>query len=565
MVFQNRMLILYLILLVFNSNISGQSYKWTIPPVLTGYDTFRYFPSNCGNYFIVQKNNLYGLVDTFGKLVIPTQYIKLEIGSNCLVYTNLPDKKNVLFNIKGKNLSESYDEYNFADSLIIVKKGNLFGAIDHNGNITIPIIYNSYESSNSEYIFRRPDTTRRVSIKLKEKNYFDFKLLNYKYLNNCNSYVKNGKYGILNSKGDTLTKPIYIRIEVFLEGNADGKFVKCFTTFNKFEILDTGGKVWLKDDYSNVYNIRNDTFIVTKNKQYGIIDLKNNTILPMIYKNIYAAGNYIVCVADSISELRDLSLKLIQGMAHKSISNSKNTFIYHDNGNRGYYNMDNKKLFPPVYEKLNCINEKICQCTKGNKVNLISTKDGQEILKTDVDKVQVISNGILLIEKSEDKENRSLIDINGKLLFDFKDHEVTIISNQYIVSKLTHVDSCLIIDCSSFKTKSLYCKDFSFSSKAIYYLYFDNQGKRKIAFLSDLFKNVSNSFNMINEPGDDFITFNEFLITFRKNNFGLYKNSSELIPPIFEGLKYHMNDYISGNYLFYAKKNGKWGVISVKK
>jgi len=180
-------------------------------------------------YAAVQKNDLYGYINKAGKTKIEFQYTEASGFLNNVAIVQ-KDKKYFLIDYSNKTLSAKYDDMaDFSEGLAIVKKNNLFGAINLNGQEII-------------------------------KPSFD---LISDYAEGMAVFLKNGKYGFLDKQGFVAIAPMYEWVSSFKNGQARAQFNKSFGVINRkgdfiiqpaFDLID--------ESYAGVY-------LLVKNNLYG--------------------------------------------------------------------------------------------------------------------------------------------------------------------------------------------------------------------------------------------------------------------------------------------------------
>ena len=187
-------------------------------------------------YFLVEKNNLKGVVDSFGKLIIDLKYKDIS-------YSN---KKFVLYDgnyWRFENIKFSYLE--FVSDLLIAKKDEFFGIIDTNGVVLIDFYYDSIRIFNN-FIF-----------------------------------VKKSNYGTLfNTKFEKISENIdsFVIFENFLK----------FRKFGKWGLISKNGSLLLEAEYDYIDKSDvNGLIRIVKDGYFGLFDLNKGIILKPKYKFIY--------------------------------------------------------------------------------------------------------------------------------------------------------------------------------------------------------------------------------------------------------------------------------------
>lgn len=183
-------------------------------------------------YALVQRNDLYGYINKAGKTKIEFQYTEASGFVNNVAIVQ-KDKKYFVIDYSNKILSARYDDIaDFSEGMAIVKKNNLFGAININGQ---EIIKPSFDMIS--------DFSEGLAV-----------------------FLKNGKYGFADKQGFVAIAPLFDWVSPFRDGQARAQFNKLFGVINRkgdfmippaFDLID--------EPYKGIY-------LVVRNGQYGFAD-----------------------------------------------------------------------------------------------------------------------------------------------------------------------------------------------------------------------------------------------------------------------------------------------------
>jgi len=238
-----------------------------LPPI---YDDADNFHEGFGK---IQLNELYGIVDKAGKVIIEPQYDYLGIFNNKIA---LAEKNGKQFYINEKNevldissiLENKYDEiFSFSDGLAAIKIENKIGYIDDRGEI---VIKPTFEYA---YLF------------IEGRICFD-------------TLDANGKTvsGYLDKKGNIIIPPLYIIANSFHDGLAivfKGEYFR--DEKGEWLAIDYNGKIKVKFPIDSVYRVWNYSegiFILTNmNNKYEYWDLNLNKIAGYEFDNAYMFKN----------------------------------------------------------------------------------------------------------------------------------------------------------------------------------------------------------------------------------------------------------------------------------
>jgi serine/threonine protein kinase len=131
----------------------------------------------------------------------------------------------------------------FREDLAKVCSGGHCGFVDNNGNVIIPLVYESAES----------------------------------FFNGRALVKKNGKYGLINPKGKNVTSLIYDSIWPYTYGRAR------VSKDNKYGFIDYNGIEIINLSYRWAGSFQDGLAYVQKGRKYGYIDVNDSLVIPAIY------------------------------------------------------------------------------------------------------------------------------------------------------------------------------------------------------------------------------------------------------------------------------------------
>jgi|GEM_PF-3492773 len=225
----------------------------------------------------------YGLIDTAGKLILPVEYKRIELGYNNKwirlvggegrekfgfmdyngkilikpIYDEIRDFKDGLAAVRlnGKyglmNESEKfiipaeYDElYTFWHyQLVEVQKGLKKGFLDMKGNIVVPMEYDEIDRGKDGYLFKKDNKWGMMNTKLKVLQTFNYDEV--KSVSNCYAVSLQLKWGLMSADGKLITPIKYDRIDGGSNAMARG-----------FADVKLDGKWLIVDHYGNEYALK---------------------------------------------------------------------------------------------------------------------------------------------------------------------------------------------------------------------------------------------------------------------------------------------------------------------
>ena len=335
--------------------------KEIMPPRYDSIEVISNYRTNAGNYFIVKKG-LYGLCNNEGKFIVDPQYtaieyrylryFKLTKGDSCHYLFNYKDiikdiklddampitiqrneQKLFYFNYKqGKAwgllrengqsvIAVQYDKplqkvgYIHSDSTayFIACKDNLFGLIDINNKIVLPFqykniqptfLYNTIELTTDEGKQLYNMTKKQLALNL----FYDNSSVSDRYL-----YLKrNGLETAVDCKHMQLLFPF--KYNSILGLNDNEHFM--VTIEGKTAVINRQDKQLIPYGYDEIkVTSKPNLFIIKKENQYGIVNLKNELVYGMTPYHIEAYDDRIeltnITTWETIKKL-DYNLKEIK-------------------------------------------------------------------------------------------------------------------------------------------------------------------------------------------------------------------------------------------------------------
>ena len=327
-----------------------------------------------GRKAIVANKGKYGIIDEYGKLVLPLEYDFVErpslYGSYAVYFVATKQNTVTLFD-ENINIIPRTGIVSYLDrdgSLFVTNKENKLGRIDYTGKQTIPFLYDTlYAEGRSGYIAKKGgfygfisqnneiiqpfqykhiyavsgnmayvDKNNKVGIFSKDGNimipfeydaihdtYYNQSLPNTKY-----TYIveKDGKIGTIDDKNNIIIPIIYDGLSGWVEYGPEAHFVK---NDGKYGIISHKGEIIIPIEYDYVGLPRGGLISVRKNGKYGVVSWKNKEILPCIYDKV----------------ILDIPWFIFVDIEPKIVVLQKNTWEYYDlNGNLLQSNVPLKEI-----------------------------------------------------------------------------------------------------------------------------------------------------------------------------------------------------------------------------
>ena len=314
------------------------------------------------NRIPILKDSLFGYIDTLGHQVIPFIYKKADRFRNGLAEVTLPTNKQISINISGKMVTDtalyerlvggySGDENKYP--CILVEKDGKCGVFNHIGKLILPIDYpcDSIKNVDVNYpiIFGKNgkqgiiDRNGKILFPIeydeiwgddfitlrKGKNYSLIDTCGIELLHDTTYYLVQGPNiggyikpldGNENTNYDKMGRDISSVAKK--EHYIGGTYSLTNYTYTNYNGVYPIEKVSIPLIYDKIVNIGDKGYLIQQDSLWGLVDKKNNTLIPPQYDDIYYPYYH------------------------------KNTLVVRKKGNWGTVSLTGKPIIPTKYKSL---------------------------------------------------------------------------------------------------------------------------------------------------------------------------------------------------------------------
>ena len=389
------------------------------------------------NYFILEQNGKYGVIDKSGNIVIDADYEAVQIPNPskdifiCIKEYNQDTKEyaTVVYNGKKEEILSNYNNVQavaiftninstpYERSVLTYKENGKYGLIDLQGKEITKPIYDEISSINyKEGTFLVKQNEQEGIINMKGKTIIKCEyesVTSDNYYNEDQNNEKAGfivskktddgyRYGYINYRGSKIVKPIFTQLERVTEISDDKNIY--FIAFKDGQAgLLKNNKEIVNYEYEDIqYNVLSDVFIIQRNGKYGATTREGKTILYPEYSSVYTGGIYINAVKDNVIEVFDL-----QGNKIETDINSK---IKTENSNY-YITIDKNNIYKVVDANENVI------------------------INNDYNYMEYLPGDYFIVAR--DSKN-GVVDINGKSVIELKYDSISRINETNILQAETN-------------------------------------------------------------------------------------------------------------------------------
>ena len=365
---------------------------------------------NTYNYFVLKENELSGVIDRQGNIIIPEEYdeIKIPNPEKALFVCYKADDIKIL-NANKEEILTQYEKVEpirlknvesdlmYEKSVLKYLENGKYGLIDFDGKKITKPIYEEIDSvpyKEGEILVKLDGKYGIINIKGNNivNNMYDSISVDgyyvdsdgYKYAGYITSITteEGYRYGYVNYKGKEILKNEYNEISRITDIEDNNNTYLLCAKNGQYGILENE-KVIINNEYQSIrYDRTNDLFIIEKGTKYGIAKRDGNVIVPTQYNQIDVTGIYLYA------------------------KNEQGVTVYNSNGTQ--VNIDTNVAI------LNTENEKYrirINSTEGTKYGVIG-KDGEEIIEDKYSYIEYLFDNYFIASNEnsklgiiDDKEN----------------------------------------------------------------------------------------------------------------------------------------------------------------
>ena len=404
------------------------------------------------NYFVLNKDSKYGVIDTTGKFIIEPIYDNVNIPNpEKAVFICRKEDNLIVLNDSNEEIFTEYEEVNsigingivsnipYEKTVLKYKKDGKYGIINFDGKeITKPIYeeIKGLENKESELLVKYSGKYGVINVK-------GAKLIKPEYDNivadgfytDKNNYGLSGyilsnktqegyKYGYINYKYNEVLNVEYDTIERILDTKNIEDTYLIASKNGKYGVVKNN-KVLINYSYQGIeYNSDNSMFEIEKNDKYGIIDYTGNSIIPIEYTGIEINGIYIQAFNDEERKVYNILGEVITDLKYEAILKTQNEnyqITINEDGFYGIINAQNEELVKNKYNYIEYLFEDYFIVSNENgKLGVINSKEEVKLeLKYDV--LQKIENTNVIEDKILKEKNTDIYSSNLELVYSVKE------------------------------------------------------------------------------------------------------------------------------------------------
>lgn len=372
----------------------------------------------------------------------------------------------------------------------------------------------------------------------------------------------NGKWGVINEKGEIVIKPEYIEMITIPDSKTDLFIILYDVDYTnntyKTKVLNSKNEEKFKtyDLVEAIENINNNNILcfsegvlkVKKGGKYGLIDFSGNEILSTEYSNIEALSgvkNSLLIKKDNKIGLCDNKGNIIINPEYKEIKSIGNDYkngyiVITDDNKYGIIDFTNQVILEANYQEIKQITSDNIYIVKENGKLKAINKNKETLIENKFDDVKEInSNNIIFV-----KDNKyGVMDKKGNTIIQPQYEDLKYAFNEYYIAK--KAGKYGIINATNQTVLEFNYSKISYRNDASF-IEAEKQGNINTEILNEkLEKKIEGIISQVNTT--------KGYIRIRVNDEYKYYNLK------FEEIK--SQDALTVNTLFLNKKDGKYGYI----
>lgn len=416
------------------------------------------------NYFLLQNNDTYGVIDVSGKFIIDSIYERVSLINVTNKVSFFSVKNNGLYGIIDSNgkmvVDVIYSEIFKQDDLYRVKINDLYGFLDSNFNKIIDPVFSKVGTFSSDLCYVKNDNYNGF-INKKGDQILDTSTFNFceKFFGQLASFAQiienTGKQnGFINTKGEVVVDPIYsmvydFQLDLIVVGknngflnllNQEGKEIvediyssDVTLSFNdklakvkkksKYGFIDLNGNEVIKCKFSGVENFRCSISVFKEKKLYGCINKLGEIKVDPKYDKINGFANTISLQnSNSYNSAFDAAIK--NAFMNQEYSNTDARSIVSIGSSFGLIDTNGIEVVPLIFDDFDYYpKEDVYKVKKRSDYGFIDIY-GKEIISPEFKSARNFSNGLAAIKQNDkwgfiNKSGKILIECNYTNCSDF--------------------------------------------------------------------------------------------------------------------------------------------------
>ena len=326
------------ILFLFSSVSIAQTEKKDISYVFPFYN-------ESVSWYRVKKSDRVGVIAKDSTLITGAIFSYIDQFRNNYAQAGILTKGKMfrgVINDKGETIIPiKYDDVFLNDNSVVVSLQNKYGVVNYKNEMVLPINYDLIRKYGAFYLVINDNKIALFTI---EKGFVsDFIFTDLQKVYNELIVMRDNQFQYVIDEDGEIVYQTDFKEELFDIKN----HLMIVKTDEHVKLFDLQKKTFSDYSYEEMY-FTHHALKVKFNSQYGIVDYNNNTIVPLVYDNIYSIDeNAIVKKGNYYGAYYKNELKL--PVIYKDIHLHKNgnyLFVTNEHKNNGLYNLNFDSVIP---------------------------------------------------------------------------------------------------------------------------------------------------------------------------------------------------------------------------
>lgn len=385
-------------------------------------------------YFLLEQNQMYGVIDADGNVVIEPKYQSIQIPNptkDVFITYESEDADGKAVNSKGESILSDYESVEAIDisqlsstvpyekTVLKYKENGSYGLIDFDGKKITDAIYEEIQGLDYKEGFVKVKQNGLYGvINIRNEEVIPIEYDNVStdgYYDEDTEYKKAGfvlrtktddgyKYSYVSYDGKIKLDSTYSSLERLTDVDDDKNIYLISSINGKYGLIKNNKQV-IENDYIELeYDKESNLLVLNKGTASGVANLDGKMIIPVDYDSILIGGQYINAYKEDTRLVFNLEGNQVETNYTNYVKANDDYVIVIDASNN--YNIvgkDGKEKLTDQYVYLEYFTNNLFIATKGNRTGLISA-DGKVVIPMQYSTMQKIE-----LAKSENAKDKTAI------------------------------------------------------------------------------------------------------------------------------------------------------------
>ena len=385
-------------------------------------------------YFLLEQNQMYGVIDADGNVVIEPKYQSIQIPNptkDVFITYESEDADGKAVNSKGESILSDYESVEAIDisqlsstvpyekTVLKYKENVSYGLIDFDGKKITDAIYEEIQGLDYKEGFVKVKQNGLYGvINIRNEEVIPIEYDNVStdgYYDEDTEYKKAGfvlrtktddgyKYSYVSYDGKIRLDSTYSSLERLTDVDDDKNIYLISSINGKYGLIKNNKQV-IENDYIELeYDKESNLLVLNKGTASGVANLDGKMIIPVDYDSILIGGQYINAYKEDTRLVFNLEGNQVETNYTNYVkANDDYAIVIDASNNYNIVGKDGKEKLTDQYVYLEYFTNNLFIATKGNRTGLISA-DGKVVIPMQYSTMQKIE-----LAKSENAKDKTAI------------------------------------------------------------------------------------------------------------------------------------------------------------